>query len=178
MPVYIRQYFGRTAIRNSDRQLMPAIFACNFSVCFLIFGIFLTISGVVFRAVAASSRSSISNSGYDPSQTAITVGTVIISIGSVLSGIGLVLLIFAFISFRRYEANRRNQINNIVPQVPTVGCETSFTSSPQHNIHYPTQPTFNPHQQQTSGYENQQLFTISNQAVAPPPYYPIEPQGK
>ena len=143
MPIYVRQYLGRAAIRNSDQRLVPAIMACNFSVCFLLFGVFLTISGIIFRSIAKSSDSyspTIGGNGYSPSQTAVTVGTVILSVGSVLVFIGLCLLVFAWISFKRYETMRRNELQNS-NSATNANFETSFTNN---NItHYPP-PTRNP----------------------------------
>ncbi len=170
MPIYVRRYFGRAAIRNSDQRLVPAIIACNFSVCFLLFGVFLTISGVIFRSIASSSEKEFSSS---PSRTAMTVGTVILSIGSILAGIGLALLIFAWISFKRYETIRRNELQNNSAGLSNVNFETSFSNVGQ-TVHYPP-PQPNLYQHQTNGYQPQQLYTISDD-LEPPPSYSTEPQ--
>jgi hypothetical protein len=103
----------------------------------------------------------------------MTVGTVILSIGSILAGIGLALLIFAWISFKRYENIRRNELQNNSAGLSNVNFETSFSNVGQ-TVHYPP-PQPNLYQHQTNGYQPQQLYTISDD-LEPPPSYSTEPQ--
>ena len=173
MPIVVRHYLGRSALRNSDQRLVPAIIACNFSVCFLLFGVFLTISGVIFRSIAASTTSNVSiNIENDTSRTAVTVGTVILSVGSVLAAIGLALLIFAWVSFKRYEAIRSSELHAAHSTV-SLNYETSFTTAG----HYPP-PSSPPNafSQNPNGYRSQQLYTIQDD-FEPPPSYSTLPQN-
>ena len=163
MPTHIRRYLGRSAIHNSDPRLVPAIIACNFSICFLLFGVFLTIAGIVFRSVASSSSYEISSftPTSNPSQTAVTVGTVILCLGAVLTGIGLALIIYAWITFKRVQTLMTSAMANST-SVTNLNLETSFSTA----THYPAPMPSN----HIRGYRSERLYTIQDEFEPPPSY--------
>lgn len=166
MPAYVRRYFGRSAVHNSDPRLVPAIIACNFSICFLMFGVFLTISGIVFRSVASSNSYETNSFGStnNPSQTAITVGTIILSLGAVLTGIGLALMIFAWITFKRVQVLRTSQMVSS-NSVTNLNLETSFSTATHYPAPIPSMPLH-----QMRGYRSERLYTIQDEFEPPPSY--------
>ena len=148
MPEVVRQYLGRSALHNCDQRLAPAIIACNFSICILLFGVFMTISGAIFMSFVS------------------TPGTAILSVGLVVVLISIALLIFAMVTFKRYQTQRISELQT-ANSAPNLNYETGFTNTTIYPA--PTPMSYNFGHPATC-YRPQTPYTIQNEFEPPPSY--------